>query len=211
MHDMAATYMEPTEDGLVIDEDELRCRVERVHDVAGILEQVGIEYVATDYEYVLLGAETHDMNQIRVLTEPFDDETANELATAFRESGFVESVPAIEELSEMGADAVPLRIDSESQGLPAVELAFVDGEYDRAVLEHALTLQLPDESIQIGTIELQIAHKLCMGSSEDIETVRSLVEIANRNHDLRIQVLESYAVEFGVEVWDSDAYDQLRS
>jgi len=188
--------MEFTGDGVVIDKrpselDEL------VIDVVDILEDVGVSYtVVSGYVAVLFGR-ARATEDIDVLVEPFDEPTARELANRLRDAGYWGSAMPLYDLYETVTDGLPVRIAEDGDIVPNVELKFASDEYDRLSLQNTTVVRLAGNEIRIGSLELQIAYKLGMGTRKDFEDALYLYEAVGRN--LNTDKLETYVERLGVE------------
>lgn len=175
-----------------------------VLDVADILHDVGITYsVVSGYIAVLFGR-SRATEDIDVITERFDESTAETLASRLRDAGYWGSAMPLDDLYETLADDLPARIAEDGHRVPNVELKFAVDEYDRASLNNVITVRLQGEAIRVGSIELQIAYKLDMGTPKDYEDALYLYEVAGEN--LTSSELERYVTKLGVE----DEYEQLQ-
>ena len=195
--------MEFTDEGVVIDKppsDLDRLMLE----VGDVLDAVGIEYsVVSGYVAVLFGR-SRATEDIDVITERFDEGTADELAKRLQEAGYWGSAMPLDDLHEMLADDLPARIAEEGHRVPNVELKFASDEYDRISLDNAISVRLGGETLRVGSLEFQIAYKLDMGAQKDYEDALYLHEVAEPS--LNETALERYVTKLGVE----DEYEQLR-
>jgi len=194
--------MEFTDEGVVIDKppsDLDRLMLE----VGDVFDEIGIEYaVVSGYVAVLLGR-SRATEDIDVITERFDEGTAEELARRLREAGYWGSAMPLDHLYETLADDLPVRIAEEGHRVPNVELKFASDEYDRISLENAISVRLGGETLRVGSLEFQIAYKLDMGAQKDYEDALYLYEVAGPS--LNSTALEAYVTKLGVE----DEYEQL--
>lgn len=174
-------------------------------DVAKILDRVGVQYaVVSGYVAVLFGR-ARATEDIDVISERFDQRTAKQLAIALQDAGYWGPAMPLTELYDTMADDLPVRITESDHRVPNVELKFASGEFDHASLDNAITVRLPDGTLRIGSLELQIAYKLDMGAQKDFEDALYLYETLGRN--LNPSDLETYVQRLGVE----DAYDRLKA
>lgn len=175
-----------------------------VLDVADVLEDVGITYsVVSGYVAVLFGR-SRATEDIDVITERFDEATAETLASRLRDAGYWGSAMPRDDLYETLADDLPARVAEEGHRVPNVELKFASDEYDSASLDNTITVRLCDETLRVGSIELQIAYKLDMGTPKDYEDALYLYEVAGPN--LNTGELQRYVTKLGVE----KEYEQLK-
>jgi len=194
--------MEFTDEGVVIDKppsdlDRL------ILEVGDILDDVGIGYsVVSGYVAVLFGR-SRATEDIDVITERFDEGTADELAKRLQEVGYWGSAMPLDDLHETLADDLPVRIAEEGHRVPNVELKFASDEDDRTSLDNAISVRLGGETLRVGSLEFQIAYKLDMGAQKDYEDALYLHEVTGQS--LNRTALEEYVTKLGVE----DEYEQL--
>lgn len=172
-------------------------------DVADVLDEIGIRYaVVSGYVAVLVGR-SRATEDIDVIAEPFDEETADELATRLGDAGYWGSAMPLDALHETLADGAPFRIAEDGHRVPNVELKFASDEYDYASLDDSITVRLRDRSLVVGSLELQIAYKLYLGTRMDFEDALHLYEVLGAN--LNRGTLETYVTELGV----TEEYERL--
>jgi hypothetical protein len=176
-----------------------------VLDVVDVLESVGVEYaVVSGYVVVLLGR-ARATEDVDVITERFDADTAGELAERLAEAGFWGPAMPLADLYETVANDLPVRIAADGHRVPNVELKVATDDYDRASLREPRTVEFGDEQLRIGSLELQIAYKLHMDTPKDFEDALYLQEVAEPT--LNTAKLEAHVDELDV----GDAYDRLRN
>lgn len=196
--------MEFTGDGVVIDKP-LNHLDRLMLDVVSTLESVGIQYaVVSGYVAVLFGR-ARATEDIDVILEGIGEETANALASELSNAGYWGPAMPFDELYATLADGLPVRVAEEGHRVPNVELKLATDEYDRASINQAITVRLPEGTVRIAPLELQIAYKLGMGAQRDFEDALYLYEVAGRT--LNHEALESYVKDLGVE----EEYDELRA
>jgi len=196
--------MEFTDDGVVIDKP-LNELDELVVDVSDALETVGVEHVVVSGYVAVLFGRSRATEDIDVITERFDRETADRLAEELHDRGYWESAMPLDDLFETLSDDLPIRVAEDGHRVPNVELKFATDEYDQTSLRNALRVSLSGTEIRVVSLEFQIAYKLSMGAQKDYEDALYLYEVAGNN--LNTRALESHVQELGVE----EAYDKLRS
>lgn len=174
-----------------------------VVEVTGILEDVGVEYVVVSgYVAVLLGR-ARATEDIDVIVEQFDRDTAGELAEALEDAGFWGSAMPLDSMHETLVDGLPFRVAVSGDVVPNVELEFPTDEYDRASLEDTVDVVLSGSELRVGSLELQIAYKLAMGARKDFEDAVYLFEAAEPI--LNTSELEAYVEKLDVR----DQYERL--
>lgn len=170
---------------------------ELVLDVTDVLDDLDIEYaVVSGYVAVLLGR-SRSTEDIDVITEPFSEEIADELADRLHDVGYWGSAMPLDSMHQMLSERSIIRIAEDGHRVPNVELKFADDRYDRASLENTMTIRLNDREIRTGELELQIAYKLYLGTQKDLEDAVYVYELAEQM--LNSQKLEGYANDLGVE------------
>jgi hypothetical protein len=173
-------------------------------DVARVFEANDVRYVVVSgYVAVLLGR-SRATEDIDVLTERFDRETAESVADDLRDAGFWGSAMPLDDLYDTLADGLPVRIAESGERVPNVEMKFVSDEYDRLSLSDTTTVSFGDEVLQIVAPELQIAYKLGMSADRDFEDALHLYRMTRES--LTPDKLEGYVERLGVE----DQYAELR-
>jgi hypothetical protein len=174
-----------------------------VLDVTGVLDAVGVRYAVVSGYVVVLFGRARATEDVDVIVERFDEETADQLASELHDAGYWGSAMPLDDLYATLSDDLPIRVAEADHRVPNVELKFPTDEYDRASLEDTITARLPDGSFRVGSLELQIAYKLGMGTQKDYEDALYLYEVTGRS--LNTRELERYARQLGVE----DEYEQL--
>jgi hypothetical protein len=160
--------MEFRDDTLVIDKQPSELDT-LVIDVTDLLESVGVEYsIVSGYVAVLLGR-SRATEDIDIVTERFDERTAEALVEKFRDAGYWGTAMPLDQMYETLVDDLPVRVAEEDHRVPNVELKFAADQYDRASLTNTVTVRLIDEDLTVGSLELQIAYKLGMGAEKDFE------------------------------------------
>lgn len=196
--------MEFTGDEVVIDKP-LNDLDRLTLDVVDRVESAGIEYaVVSGYVAVLFGR-ARATEDIDVILGNIGEESADALATELSNAGYWGPAMPLEDLYSTLSDGLPIRVAEEGHRVPNVELKLATDEYDRASIDRAITIRLPEGAIRIAPIELQIAYKLGMGAQRDFEDALYLYEVAGGA--LNREALESYVEDLGVR----EEYDELRS
>lgn len=76
-----------------------------------------------------------------------------------------------------------LRLAKRGSFIPNIELKFVKNDLDRYSLEHRKQVILPEGSLYLSPLELQIPFKLFLGSEKDIEDARFLFKLFKEDLD----------------------------
>lgn len=172
-------------------------------DVAGVLDDADVQYVAVSGYVAVLFGRARATEDVDVIVERFDESTGSELAETLDARGFWGPAMPLSELRSTLADGLPVRIARDGNRVPSVELKFPTDEYDRSSLENSVDVVLPDGTVRIGSLEMQIAYKLAMGAQRDHEDAVYLYELLEPT--LNTGRLESNVRRLGVE----DEYDRL--
>lgn len=173
-------------------------------DVTTVLDDAGVEYAAVSGYVAVLFGRARATEDIDVIVERVDAETADEVASTLRDRGLWGTTMPLDRLYDTLVDGLPFRIAEDDHLVPNVELKFPTDEYDRTSLNDATTVRLADRELRIGGLELQIAYKLGMGARKDFEDALHLYRTVEGN--LNVRKLEGYVQQLGVE----DEYDKLR-
>lgn len=175
-----------------------------VLDVTEVLSTCGIQYATiSGYVAVLLGR-SRATEDIDVIVSRFDAETADELASRLQDAGFWGPNTPLDSMHATLSDELPVRIARDGEIVPNVEIKFPTDEYDRTSLEETITVQFDDRSLIVGSLELQIAYKLRLGTEKDFEDALYLYETTEGN--LNTEQLKGYVEDLDVR----DAYDRLK-
>jgi len=176
-----------------------------VLDVVDILDSLDINYaVVSGYVAVLLGR-SRATEDIDVIIERIDVETAASLATRLKDAGYWGAAMPLNDLYDTLADDLVIRVAEDGHRVPNVELKFAHDRYSRISLRNTMRVCFNDDDLQIGSLELQIAYKLRMGAQKDFEDALYLYHLLGST--LNSSRLEAYVEDLGVE----DEYEQLRS
>jgi len=169
-----------------------------------ILDRSAIEHVYVAGYVSILAGRARSTEDIDVLIERIDEETAEGLAATLDESGFWGPAMPLSSTYEMLEDGDNVWVAPEGEMTPHLEVKFVRDQFDRASLESAITAEVGGETIPIGPLELQIAYKLYLGARTDIEDAVHLYTLFEEG--LSVSRLESWVRRLDVE----DEYDRLK-
>jgi hypothetical protein len=188
---------------LLIDRDPNRLD-ELAIEFSHILRRFDSNHVFIAGYVSILAGRARSTEDIDVLIERIDEETAEKLATALDESGFWGPAMPLTSLFEMLKNGDNIWVAPEDQITPHLELKFTRDEFDRASLENALTARIGGEAIPVGPLELQIAYKLHLGAQKDIEDAVHLYTLFEES--LSVSRLEEWVGRLDVE----DKYERLK-
>ena len=169
-----------------------------------ILGQFDIEHVYIAGYVSILAGRARSTEDVDVLIERIDEETAEELATILSEAGFWGPAMPLTSLYEMLDNGDNIWVAPEDQITPHLEVKFARDEFDRASLENAITARINDEVVPIGPLELQIAYKLHLGAQKDIEDAVHLYTLFEES--LSVSRLEEWVTRLDVEA----EYERLK-
>lgn len=175
-----------------------------VLDVTSVLDEVGVDYAVVSGYVVVLFGRARATEDVDVIVEQFDAETAADLAERLAEAGYWGPAMPLADLHATLADGLPVRVAEDGHRVPNVELKFPTDRYDRQSLRETIRVTFGEEVLRVGGLELQIAYKLHMDTPKDFEDALYLHEVAEPT--LNTPTLEGYVDDLDVE----DAYDRLR-
>ncbi|MFC4986880.1 hypothetical protein [Saliphagus infecundisoli] len=138
-------------------------------EFSAILNQFDIEHVYVAGYVAILAGRARSTEDIDVLIERIDAETADELASTLADNEFWGPAMPLGSMFEMLDEGDNIWVAPDEQVTPHLEVKFVRDEFDRASLEHAITARIGDTTVPIGPLELQIAYKLYLGARTDLE------------------------------------------
>lgn len=169
-----------------------------------VLGRFGIEHVYIAGYVAILAGRARSTEDVDVLIERIDEETADELAVTLDEEGFWGPAMPLPSLYEMLDGGDNIWVAPEDQVIPHLEVKFARDEFDRASLENALTARIGGEAIPIGPLELQIAYKLRLGAQKDVEDAVHLYTLLEES--LSVTRLEEWVTRLDV----ADEYERLK-
>lgn len=169
-----------------------------------ILDRFDIEHVYVAGYVAILAGRARSTEDVDVLIERIDEETADELAATLDEEGFWGPAMPLASMYEMLENGDNIWVAPEDQITPHLEVKFARDEFDRASLENAITARIGGEAIPIGPLELQIAYKLHLGAQKDVEDAVHLHALFEES--LSVSRLEEWTTRLDVE----DEYEGLK-
>jgi len=171
---------------------------------SSILDQFGIDHVYIAGYVSILTGRARSTEDIDVLIEKIDEETADELAETLTEQGFWGPAMPLPSLYEMLDSGDNIWVAPDEQITPHVEVKFARDEFDRASLRNAISARIDDETLPIGPLELQVAYKLYLGAQKDIEDAVHLYTLFEES--LTVPRLEKWVTRLDV----AEEYDRLK-
>ena len=171
---------------------------------SSILDQFGIDHVYIAGYVSILTGRARSTEDIDVLIEKIDEETADELVAALTENGFWGPAMPLPSLYEMLENGDNIWVAPDDQITPHLEVKFARDEFDRASLHNTISARIDDEVLPIGPFELQVAYKLYLGAQKDIEDAVHLYTLFEES--LSVSRLEKWVTRLAVE----DEYDRLK-
>ncbi|WP_311170886.1 hypothetical protein [Halobellus ordinarius] len=169
-----------------------------------ILGQFDIKHVYIAGYVSILAGRARSTEDVDVLIEQIDEETAVELVETLDEKGFWVPAMPLSSMYEMLDNGDNIWVAPEDQITPHLEVKFARDEFDRASLQNAITARIGDEAISIGPLELQVAYKLHLSAQKDIEDAVHLYTLFEES--LSVPRLEEWVTRLGVE----DEYERLK-
>lgn len=178
--------------------DELAIRLSK------ILGQFDINHVYIAGYVSILAGRARSTEDVDVLIEQINEETAAKLAKVLDEKGFWGPAMPLTSMYEMLDNGDNIWIAPIDQVTPHLEVKFVRDEFDRASLKNAITARIGGETVPIGPLELQIAYKLYLGAQKDIEDAVHLYTLFEES--LSVSRLEEWVARLDVEA----EYERLK-
>ena len=169
-----------------------------------ILGRFDIKHVYIAGYVSILAGRARSTEDVDVLIERIDEETADELAETLDEKGFWGPTMPLTSMYELLDNGDNIWIAPEDQITPHLEVKFARDEFDRASLQNAITARIGDEAVSIGPLELQIAYKLHLNAQKDIEDAVHLYTLFEES--LSVPRLEEWVTRLDVE----DEYERLK-
>ena len=169
-----------------------------------ILGRFDIKHVYIAGYVSILAGRARSTEDVDVLIERIDEETADELAKTLDTEGFWGPAMPLFSMYEMLDNGDNIWVAPEDQITPHLEVKFARDEFDRASLENAITARIGDEAISIGPVELQIAYKLHLRAQKDIEDAVHLYTLFEES--LSVPRLEEWVTRLDVEA----EYERLK-
>lgn len=169
-----------------------------------VLDRLDIAHVCVAGYVAILAGRARSTEDVDVLIEEVDEETADELAEALAEEGFWGPAMPLASMYEMLGNGDNIWVAPEDQLTPHVEVKFARDEFDRASLENSMTARIGGATVPIGPVELQIAYKLYLGSRTDVEDAVHLYALFEES--LSVTRLEEWVSRLGVR----DEYERLQ-
>lgn len=169
-----------------------------------ILGHFDIKHVYIVGYVSILAGRARSTEDIDVLIEQIDEETADNLAEMLAEKEFWGPAMPLTSMYEMLDNGNNIWIAPTDQVAPHLEVKFARDEFDRASLENAITARIGGKTIPIGPLELQIAYKLYLGAQKDVEDAVHLYTLFEES--LSVPRLGEWVTRLDVE----DEYERLK-
>ena len=171
---------------------------------SGILDRFDIEHVFVAGYVSILAGRARSTEDIDVLIERIDGETADELVGTLEEEGFWGPAMPLASMYEMLDAGDNIWVAPDDRIAPHLEVKFARDEFDRAALENHITARIGGEVIPIGPLELPIAYKLYLGARTDVEDAVHLYALFEES--LSVSRLEEWVRRLGVQ----EEYERLK-
>lgn len=140
------------------------------------LDAVGIDHAFVAGYVAILAGRARATEDIDVLLEPTDTETAGQLATRLRESGFWGPAMPLDALADALTAGDRIWIARDGEMAPRIDATPVRDTYDRASIREAIVAEVGGETLPIGPLELQIAYKCHLAADRDLDDAAHLLE-----------------------------------
>lgn len=169
-----------------------------------ILDEFGIDHVYIAGYVSILAGRARSTEDVDVLIEHIDEQTADKLAATLTAEGFWGAAMPLSSLYEMLENGDNIWVAPDDQVTPHLEVKFARDEFDRASLENAITARIGEDTVPIGPLELQIAYKLHLGAQKDLEDAVHLYTLFAES--LSVARLEEWVTRLDVEA----EYERLK-
>lgn len=169
-----------------------------------ILARFDVEHAYVAGYVSILAGRARSTEDIDVLIERIDEETADELVTTLEAEEYWGPAMPLTSMYEMLDAGDNIWVAPDDQITPHLEVKFARDEFDRASLENAMLARIDEETIPIGPLELQIAYKLYLGTQKDVEDAVHLYALFEES--LSVARLEEWVTRLEVE----DEYERLK-
>ena len=169
-----------------------------------ILGRFDINHVYIAGYVSILAGRARSTEDVDVLIEQIDEETADELAETLDTKGFWGPAMPLTSIYEMLDNGDNIWVAPTDQVAPHLEVKFARDEFDRASLENAITARISGKTIPIGPLELQIAYKLYRGAQKDVEDAVHLYTLFEES--LSMSRLEEWVTRLDVKA----EYERLK-
>lgn len=171
---------------------------------SAFLDRFDIEHVYIAGYVSILAGRARSTEDVDVLIEGVNAETADDLAATLGEEGFWGPAMPLTSMYEMLEHGDNLWVAPQDQITPHLEVKFASDEFDHASLENAMSARIGGKTIPIGPLELQIAYKLSLGTRTDIEDAVHLYTLFEES--LSVARLEEWVTRLAVE----SEYERLK-
>lgn len=173
-------------------------------EFSDILDRFDINHAYIAGYVSILAGRARSTEDVDVLVEQLDEQTADKLTETLKETGFWGAAMPLTSMYEMLSNGDNIWVAPEDQVTPHLEVKFPSDEFDRASLRNSITARISDETVPIGPLELQVAYKLHLGAQKDVEDAVHLYTLFEES--LSVARLEVWVTRLGVE----DEYEQLK-
>ncbi|WP_276248554.1 hypothetical protein [Haladaptatus sp. YSMS36] len=175
-----------------------------------LLDSCDVNYVIVSGYVAILTGRSRATEDIDVILEPLSATEVDGLVSTLKDAGYWRMAMPLDEMHSMLSDGERIRIAEQGELYPNFETWFASNDVERESLDAALTVKLDGDSLNISSIELQIAYKLRLAQharsmdGKDFEDALHLY--LTFEGQLKAEALEQYVTDLGV----GDYYDELR-
>lgn len=173
-------------------------------EFSDVLDRFDIKHAYVAGYVSILAGRARSTEDVDVLIERIDKETAEQLATTLDAEDYWGPAMPLTSMYEMLDNGDNIWVAPNDQITPHLEVKFTRDEFDRASLENAMMARINEETIPIGPLELQIAYKLYLGAQKDVEDAVHLYTLFEES--LSVSRLEEWVTRLNVE----DEYERLK-
>ena len=141
-------------------------------DFCRVLNPIGISYVIISGYIAILFGRNRASEDIDIFIEKMDKAKFSKLWNSLKENSFICINADVDEAFSLLEDGLAPRFAKTGEAMPNMEVKFPKTDLDFYSLKNRIKVDLNQNILYIGPLELNIAFKLFIGSEKDIEDAR---------------------------------------
>jgi len=156
-------------------------------DFTTILEKYTPYVIVSGYVSILLGR-ARASEDIDIIIPKIDLPTLKKLVRSLKENGFsCINEQKVSDIFECLKEGIAVRFARQNIIIPNIEMKWEKNDVDHLALSKTITVQLPQGTLRISHLELQIAFKqMVLKSPKDLEDARHLELVAEKYLDKKL-------------------------
>ena len=172
-----------------------------VIEFISILNSLKIKYVIISGYVVLLFGRPRLTEDIDIFLEDLDESRLKQLFEVLQKDYWIMNASSFDAAKNFYNHKDAWRVSKKNEIFPNMEVKRLKSDFDYISLNNSIKVTLNEKfDILISPLELQIAYKLYLGSSKDLEDARYLNDLFKDKLDNNL--LESYARELKIKLKD---------